>query len=150
MLYTYTAQVYTHTHTRTHTHTVNIIHIYIYIYRLRWTAQQMNGSAFPAVSFTVFTVYVRAAVLPRDPPDFHFETGSDFMYSDAYIIVLLIYYCIYTLYGEKDKKRKSTVNRALTIYLYTYITHKYFVSKPSSVYICIMYICRLAYTILYI
>ena len=76
----------------------------------------MNGSAFPAVSFTVFTVYVRAAALPRDPPDFHFETGSDFMRCVYFLhvcacVCVYIIILLYTLYGEKDKKRKSTVNR---------------------------------------
>jgi len=41
------------------------------------------GSAFPAVfihRFQCVCVCVCACVVPRDPPDFHFETGSDFTY----------------------------------------------------------------------
>lgn len=61
-----------------------------------------------------YSVYY-AVALPRDPPDFHFETGSDFMrcvytaYTCVSVCVCII--ILYTLYGEKDKKRKSTVNR---------------------------------------
>jgi len=63
-----------------------------------------------------YSVYY-AVALPRDPPDFHFETGSDFMrcvytaYTCVCVCVCVCIIILYTLYGEKDKKRKSTVNR---------------------------------------
>jgi len=107
----------------------------------------MNGSAFPAVSFTVFTVYVRAAALPRDPPDFHFETGSDFMRC-VYFLRMCVCVCVRVLsyYNTHCMVKKiKRENRPLIASTHTrYIAHKYFVSKPSSVYI---YYVRLAYII---
>jgi len=44
------------------------------------------------------SIYVRAAALPRDPPDFHFETGSDFMrcvyFLHACVCVFVYYHII--------------------------------------------------------
>jgi len=145
MLYTYT-QVYIHTYTYTYI----CLHIYS-IYRLRWTAQQMNGSAFPAVSFTVFTVCACCGS-PGRPSRFSFRNRFRFHAMRILLTHVCVCVCVcvcvlsyyYTHCMVKKIKRE---NRPLIASAHTrFIAHKYFVSKPSSVYI---YYVRLAYIIIY-
>lgn len=93
--------------------------------------------------------------LPRDPPDFHFETGSDFTYcaiimkkkKKTYVHCTCIpcvcmyaprvHYLSYTLYSVVKTKKKRKKNRPLIAHpTLVYVIHirraKYFVSKRPN------------------
>jgi len=107
MLYTYTS-IHTHIYSK-------YILLYTYIGcggpPSKWMDRHFRPFHSP-FSYSVYNIY--AVALPRDPPDFHFETGSDFMRC-VYCLHVCECVCVLSYYThcmvKKIKKRKSTVNR---------------------------------------